>query len=385
MNLLFGKNGLRTLTEDEITRIIDTAIGLLDRHGVMIDNDRIVQRLADFGGTVTKGNQVHFSENMLRDFLASREKVVLLDEKVQFSGMAEIYQGYYLDPFTNEYLGWTEERLLNYVKLAKHLPFIGNASMLGCPIRETPVDRQPLYEKYYCWAYDFDGGCAIWETKYCDPIYEMYQIIADEKKQPIGDLFCGAVYLISPLRFLKEEADQFMYFYDRGLRVSVGTNSAMGAQIPVTPAGALALHLAEHLFINILNAAFFDDRRLSMGCAISTLNMRNGAFMYGRPEKTICNLGFVQIARRLGASCSLHTGLTDAKLPNAEASAQKLLSMLPAMAVNGKASIAAGLLAADEVFSPIQLIFDNELLNVLNHISSGVSFDADALDLDALI
>ena len=52
--------------------------------------------------------------------------------------------------------------------------------------------------------------------------------------------------------------------------------------------------------------------------------------------------------------------------------------------VCGKGNIVAGLLGADEIFSPVQMILENELTGALNHICRGVEVDEETLAYAAI-
>lgn len=129
----------------------------------------------------------------------------------------------------------------------------------------------------------------------------MCEAVADELGVGIPEIFHGHIHLISPLKLGHEEARIFTFFAERGLRIGIGNMSSAGGTAPVTLAGAIAIHLAQGMFINILRRAYFGDMRISLGCSISPLDMRTGMYPYGRPEKEMCNVAMAQMARRYGA------------------------------------------------------------------------------------
>lgn len=382
MNLLMGMN---VLTQTEIEKILYSAFHILHETGILIENEEILTKLKEFGGEIDTANQkVFFSKSFLERFVSDSIKIDWHERPIKFSAAAEIYQGYFLDPENDSFRDWTEKRLFDYVKLAKTLPHIDGISMLGCPLTEMPVHLQPLYEKLYCWKYGIKGGSSIWNTYLCPKIYDMWEVMAEESGKDIRDIYNGAVYLISPLKFGSVEAEQFMFFYKRGLATHVGTLGSLGGTVPVTLAGALALHLAEHLFINILNRAFFDTKTLYFSNSISVLDMSAAVFQYGRPEQTLLNIAGAQIAKYLGANFNGHSGLSDAKVPSCEAGIQKVSSVIFNAASGGRGNIAAGLLGADEIFSPIQMVLDDEITGALNRISSGFEVNDETLALDVI-
>lgn len=377
--------GLSVLVLTEIEEILDAAFNILEKTGVLIENTEILTRLGEFGGEVNKENRkVLFSKTFMKSFIEVSQKIDWEDKPVKFSASAEIFQGYFLDPQDDCFKDWTEERLFGYVKLARKLPNISGISMLGCPLTEVSVQLQPLYEKLYCWKYGIQGGSSIWNTNLCPKIYDMWDIMAEESGKDIKDIFNGTVYLISPLKFGRVEAEQFMFFYRKGLATRVGTMGSLGVTVPVTLAGALALHLAENFFLNILDRAFFGRMTLRLGNSISVIDMSAAAFQYGRPEQTLLNIAGAQMAKHLCADFGGHCGLSDAKVPGHEAGVQKVSSAVFNGLCCGNGHIVAGLLGVDEIFSPIQMILDDEITGALSRIAGGFEVNEETLAVDVI-
>lgn len=373
------------LNEAEATAVVDGALRILERTGVMVENAAILEKLAASGAIVDACRKVcRFPATLTADFLAASERFDWPDTSVRFGGHAEIYQGWYLDPEDNQYKPWTEKTLLDYVKLAQALPNVGGASMLGLPLDSWPKALQPLTEKLFCWKWGIHGGNAIWETALCPKIYKLWNEWADHTGKDIRQLFNGTVYLISPLKFASVEAEQYVWFAERGLEVSVGSLGSLGGTSPVTPAGALALQTAEGFFLNFLRRVFFGHRDLQLGNSLSVIDMQTGCFQYGRPEQTLLNIAGAAVARRIGAHYGGHGGLTDAKEPGYEAAMQKVSSAIYNAQSTGNGHIACGLLAVDEVFSPEQLLLDDEALGWLGRLSSGMEVNESTLALDAI-
>jgi trimethylamine--corrinoid protein Co-methyltransferase len=377
--------GNKILSTDDILSVIDATFGILERTGLLVENAEILARLADFGAIIDReSSRVRFKRPFLESFVNESDKADWEHMPVCFTTAAEIFHGYYLDAADGLYKEWTEQRLLDYVKLSKALPNVDGASMLGCPIKEVPAPLQPLYEKLYGWKYGIGGCCSIWDTALCQKIHDMCQVYADTNGRNARDIFAGAVYLVSPLKFGSVEAEQFMWFFKKGLAVSVGTMGILGGTTPVTLAGALALHMAEVLFTNILRRAFSGGSVLGMGNSISVMDMSSGAFQYGRPEQTLLSIAGAQVARHLGVSYGGHGGLTDAKAPGHEAGVQKVSSALMNAMACGHGNIAAGLLGVDEIFSPVQMVLDDEITGSIKRVLKGFEVNDETLALGVI-
>lgn len=248
------------------------------------------------------------------------------------------------------------------------------------------IDRNivPLYQRYICWKYGIRPGGSIWNIELCPYLVEMAEIMASAKKKNMKDYLNVSVFFISPLKFSREEADQFMWFVEKGYSVGISHMSSLGGSAPVTLAGAVSLHLAESFFINIIKRAFFNERMLQFGCSISNMDMSSGAFMYGRPEKSLANVVMAQMSRFYKGRFIPQAGQCDAKMPSYESGVQKALLAIPAIIYGGGSTINAGLLSIDEICSPIQMVFDNELIGALRRFVKGCSFEEDDFAIDLI-
>lgn len=374
----------KALRDEDLPRILDGALSILADTGVSVEHPQILARLAEHGATIDgAAMRARIPRRAMETMLEEAKGIDYTNMPVTLKVFAGVYQGWYLDP-DGEFLPWTHERVLDYAKLAQSLPHVENMFMLGYPVAGVAGKLRPLHEKVHCWRYGIDGGKSIWETELCGPIHEMWRIYADARGEPAAKLFNGTVYLISPLRLAREEAAQFWYFQERGLRVTVGQLGSLGATTPVTLAGALALHLAEGLFINFLNRVFFGDRELRLYNSVSAVDMSTGIFQYGRPEQVLLNAAGAQMAAHLGAHFEGHGGLSDAKTPGYQSAAQKAVSALGGALAYGSGILEAGLLGVDEINSPIQMILDDELAGAIKKTFAPIPVDTESLALGVI-
>jgi trimethylamine--corrinoid protein Co-methyltransferase len=376
----------KPMSPADVDLIHYSALRVLDQVGMEIQNRRLLEVLGDFGLSVDFETQrARFPPGLVERFIAEADKHVWESAKPRVSAAAGVYHGLYHDPFSGELVPWTEQALAFYFALARHLPHVNGASMLGCRL-PVPGPLEPLYERYYCWKYGAEEGGSIYMDEICPYLLELYQILAEERGLPLEQVFHATVYLVPALKLGRHESYQLAYFWERGLRVGIGGGmGAMGATAPVTLAGAVVLNLAEQLALRILNWALYNEKRLHLSSAISVMDMRTGARPYGAPEMALTNLMTAQLARHYGASFSGQAGLSDAKLPSVEAGAQKALTTLPTLVAGGSVWLDAGLLSIDEVFSPIQMVLDNEFLSALRRFTYEFEISEEAIGLETIL
>jgi trimethylamine--corrinoid protein Co-methyltransferase len=220
-----------------------------------------------------------------------------------------------------------------------------------------------------------------------DSIYlmELYQIRASAQGKALKDVFQGTVYLVPPLKLGLHEAYQLDYFRQHGLRVGIGSMHSLGGSAPVTLAGAVTLNLAEQLALRILDWALFGVRRLHLGGSFAVLDMRTTAYRSAPVERAIANLMNAQMAHFYGASFSAHGNLSDAKQPSVEAGMQKALTATPLLIAGGDLWMPAGLLSADQICSPLQLVLDNELMGALKRFLYEFEVSTETIGVDTIL
>jgi trimethylamine--corrinoid protein Co-methyltransferase len=374
------------LLPEEMDRIHRGAIRILSEMGMQIENRRLLAALAAADWPVDlEGERVRFPASQVERFIAEAEGYDWERATPRVSGSAGVYHSLYHDPESDALVPWTEEALATYFALPHALPHVEGASMLGCRLPVPPA-LEPLYERYICWKYGAREGGSIHLDALCPYLLDLYRALAGERGAPLAEVFRATVYLVPPLKLARHEAYQVAYFRERGLRVRIGGGMpAMGATAPVTLAGAVTLNLAEQLALRILDRALWGEKRLHLSSSISVMDMRTTIRPFGRPEMAIANLMTAQIARRYGASFSGHAGLSDAKLPSVEAGAQKLLTAVPTLLAGGTLWVDAGLLAIDEVCSPVQMVLDDEWMGALARFGHEFEVSEESMGLETIL
>lgn len=370
---------------DEEDLIHAAMLEILDKVGVAVESDEMLDRLADFGGLADRGNmRVTFSREFVERFIAESEDFDWETIEPYVEGRAHVYCGYYLNPETDEFEPWTLPTVLRYLKVAHYLDHVNGRISYAFPIDGIPDEALVLFFNYLMLKFYGISIASVNDIRWAVPLIEMCEAAAGELNVPLSEIVHLHVHMISPLKLGRDGARIFTFFADRGLRLGLGCMDSAGGTAPVTLAGALALNLAEGVFTNIVRRVYFGDAGISLGCAISPLDMRTGMYPFGRPEKELCNIAMARMARRYGAHFHGHCGHSDAKRPSVEAGFQKALNSIPTLMVCGRTTISCGLLSVDEVFSPVQLIIDDEIVSSLQHFARGFEVSEDTLALDVI-
>lgn len=367
--------------QEEIHRNI---LRILAEVGLEVGNERMLEVLGDFGADVERGTRrARFPVPLVEDFLSRCPKIDWSQRCPRLAIRCSTYFSRFHVPGTGDFQPLTEANTADLFRTAQALPVVDGCMMTGCPWNPCR-EIEPLWERFYTWKFGASCSGILYPTGANPALADLYETYAGLKGKRLQDVFCGGVFMQSPLRLGAEEAKQFVFWWERGCRVGIAHMPTGGTTAPVTLAGLVTQTLAENLAIALVQAAFYGDYSWAPSMMASVADMRTLMRPYGAPEAALANMMGASMARFYGLPFFGHSGCTDAKLPSEEAAAHKLLSVLSTLLSGGDAFLDAGLLAVDEVVSPIQLILDAELGGAVRHMLAEFDVSEESIGFDAI-
>ncbi len=382
------------LTEEEIGLIERSALRILEEIGVVVPNRTMLDRLAQAGAVVDREQErVRFPVPLMRDFVAGAEAVSWDEPRV--AAYAGAYSRSYIPSGETEARPSTLGAVADGLRLADYLDTVDGVGCPGTPTEVAPI-LAPLLMRLLCWRFAERrrSNCGeLWDTRLCPFVKEMGEVAAELEGGATSDWAHLAMEMISPLRLGAEEAKQYVYFWENGLPVGVGNMLSAGGSAPATLAGAVALQLAETLFLNFLSVVFADGPerepadgpyQLSFGASVSVLDMKHGIYPYGRPEIALTHLAVGQLARHYRASFGSNSFSGDAKVPGPEAGMQKAFSAVAGIIAGTRSLGSLGLLSVDEIYSFDQLVIDGEFASALKRLARGFEVSEESIAYDVI-
>ena len=355
-------------TRTDLENVHRNVLRVLDEVGIAIEHDRLLEALAGVGAAVDRGAQrARFPRPLVEEFLAGVPRLDWTRRRPSLTVRASLYAGRYLEARTGRLVKLDERRMREYFQVAAALPNVNARFITGCPWCPRPAD-EPLYERLSAWKYGAEPSGILYPRESNPRLLDLYQAFAQLKGLTVPEVFRGGVFLMSPLRLSAEEAAQFVWWWEKGLPVGVAHMTTAGLTAPVTTSGLAALNIAEEIALALLRKACYGSNRLGFCAMVAPLDMRSMIRPYGRPEMVLANRLVTAMARFYGVASFVHSGVADAKTPGQQAGAQKAISALSGLMSGADAMIDAGLLAGDEIYSPLQMALDNELAGALGRL-----------------
>jgi trimethylamine--corrinoid protein Co-methyltransferase len=247
---------LTLLTEGQIQQVHSYALRILSETGVRVDSPSVVERLKRTGQVQVQGRSVQLSPELVEEAIRSapstipmydrRGKAVftLGSDRLRFGvGVTALY---YQEPLNETLELFTRAHLRSLTRLGDALPLYDVISTPGI-VRDVPESLSDLYGSLEHFANTSKPLVLLVSDEYAfAPVLEMFEHVHGSG---LGEKPFVLPYFnpVSPLvmdsgSLLKMEAA-----VERGLPFIFSNYSMAGASTPLTPAGTLALLLAELL------------------------------------------------------------------------------------------------------------------------------------------
>jgi trimethylamine--corrinoid protein Co-methyltransferase len=158
-----------------------------------------------------------------------------------------------------------------------------------------------------------------------------------------------------------------------------------GATGPTTLAGTLALQNAEILAGIALTQLVRAGTPVVFSGSSSNADMRSGGLSIGSPEMAINTAATAQMGRFYNLPVRGGGAISDAKLPDAQAAFESMMSLLMAQ-VSGINFVlhSAGILESYSCMSYEKFVIDDEICGMVKRIKKAYAVNADTLALDVI-
>ena len=375
---------MQWLDSDGQKRIHTNVLRILAEVGLEVQHPKLLDALAGIGATIRLANsRARFPADLVEGFIAGCPKVDYTTWKPSLVGRTGVFLGDYLHPDTNEMMPFNEQRLCDYFRLGKALPNITSYYLMSCQWPVNPL-VEPLYERLHAWKYGAQDGGSLHPKATAPNILRFCESYAAMRGKDVKDVFSGGIWLVSPLRITAEEAAIMVWWWERGFKVDVTHMTTGGLSAPVTIAGQVSLNIAEELAISLLHKACYGESRFSLFTMVACADMRTAIRPFGRPEIVVLAGAVASMARYYGVDVFVQSGLSDAKVPSPEAGAQKAMTTVGTLLAGASTLMDAGIMGIDQVYSPIQMILDDELTGAIQRLLRPVDTDEEDLAFEAI-
>jgi len=384
------------LTEAQIQQIHQASLTVLERTGLHVENEEALA-LYRQGGARVDGHRVYITPAMVgvalervpsRGLLAGRDP----DQDVVLEGK-RVYAGtggsptMVLDPGADTVRPGILQDLADLARLADALE---HCDFIVIPLHPTDVPEGdvPVNRFYACLANSTKhvmGGVGSVEG--ARQVIEVGTMIAGSSEALRERPFVSAItsWMVSPLHLDTSVTDILIEWCQHGLPVALSSAPMAGSTSPVSLAGSLVQLNAEQLSGIVLAQLVRPGTPVLAGYIPGVADMRTGGYLGGAVEFGMMQAAAAQLAHfyRVPIYCS--GGMTDAKLPDAQAGYEKMATLLLA-ALGGCNYIhhAFAMVTNMSAASLEQAVMDDEIVGMAMRVLRGVEVTEDSMAVEAI-
>jgi trimethylamine--corrinoid protein Co-methyltransferase len=384
------------LSKAQLQRIHDASLKVLASTGVEVHNDEALD-LYQQGGARVEGRRVYITPAMVAEAVKRAPSRVLLAgrdpaQDVVLEGQ-RIYAGtggsptMMLDPGADSVRPATLRDLADMACLADALP---HCDFLVIPLTPTDIadEHMPLNRFYTSLAFcakHVMGG--VYSLEGARQVIELGSAIAGGLQAlQVRPLISNITsWMVSPLHLDTEVTQILIEWCRHGLPVALSSAPMAGSTSPVTLAGTLVQLNAEQLSGIVLTQLVRPGTPVLAGYIPGVADMRSGGYLGGAVEFGMMQAAASQLAHHYGVPIYGSGGMSDSKLPDAQAGYEKMATLLLA-AMGGCNYIhhAIGMVTNMSAASLEQAVMDDEVAGMVLRVLRGAEITEETLAVEAI-
>lgn len=382
---------VRVLTEDQIKRIHDTSLVMLERIGVQVSHTELLGRFADAGANVDGDRQrVFIQPELVERSLEQAGKTFSIygrdtENRAHFGQGKRNYnsiagEALWVDEPGQERRYATLEDAATAARFGDALDSINIVGAMSDP-HELPVAMRCVQvmatmiknttKPIHFWYHDRASA------KYLNEI--LIAVRGDEKRATEYPLCYPFLEPISPLRFPFNGVDLLFETARFNLPVPIGPMAQMGMSAPATVAGTMAQENAEILAGICITQLIRPGMPVCYGGICHAFDMRTAQLIFSGPEQAIFGVAMTEMGKYYGLPVYINVGLTDSKRPDAQAGLEAGITLALGAAAGADIFGHMGISGVDQASSLEMLVMQNEAIEFVESVMREIDFSDDAL------
>jgi trimethylamine--corrinoid protein Co-methyltransferase len=384
------------LAQAQIQQIHQASLAVLEHTGIQVENEAALT-LYQQGGATVRSDRVFVTPTMVeaalhtvpsRVLLAGRDTAhdVMLEGKRVYAGTGGSPTAV-LDPGADTVRPGT---LCDLVQLARLVDALPHCDFIVIPLYPTdlPEELVPVNRFYACLANSTKhvmGG--VNSVSGARAVIEVATTIAGSpdalRKRPLVSAITS--WIVSPLHLDAAVTQILLEWCSHGLPVALSSAPMAGSTSPVTLAGTLVQLNAEQLSGIVLTQLAQPGTPVLAGYIPGVADLRTGGYLGGAVEFGMMQAAAAQLAHFYRVPIYGSGGMSDSKLPDAQAGYEKMATLLLA-AMGGCNYIhhAIGMVTNMSAVSLEQAVIDDDIVGLAMRVLRGVEVTQESMGVEAI-
>jgi len=387
---------LQILNDRQIDAIRGASLAILRDTGVMVHHDEMLRMLGEAGAKIDSGRRIaRLPEKLVMESVGRAGKQYVLygrdGSRTARFGYGDLVlmsspgQYAWIDLQTGQRRPATIRDTRDAIRLGDALEYITIVGAMAQPESISEKCRDVVLTAELVKGTGKPTRCWVRNGATARYLLEIYRTIAGGeaalRAHPMVEAFLEP---ISPLQLPKDGLDIVREFAWAGQPVSIGPMAMTAGTAPGTLAGTLAQENAEILAGVVVTQLLAPGTPVTYGGIPHIMDPRTGICSFGSPEQGLMAVAMVQIARSYGFPVYVNVGLTDAKLPDAQAGVEKAATLLMGVLAGADMFGHCGICGTDHAGSLLWLAFDDELMSYVRRMARGFVVDGEHLATDVV-
>ncbi|OQX95999.1 hypothetical protein B6I21_02530 [candidate division KSB1 bacterium 4572_119] len=371
------------MSETKLKVILDEALHVLSKVGVLIEDDYAIELLAEFGARINGDKTVFFPEDLVEKCLSTVQGSFEIFDREENPTLKMGKNEVHFDPGSSalSVFDWkmgqqrpaATQDLINFHRLIQELSGMAAQStgLISSDVAEGIQDSYRLFiALQYCSKPVITG---VFSDAGFEPMKEMLTLIRGNseklRQKPLAVFDCCPT---SPLKWSKLGCNSLIQCALSGIPAELVPMPLMGATAPGTIAGTLVQHTVENLSGLVIHQLAYPGAPLIWGTAAVAFDMRYGTTPMGAIETMMLGSCCAKIGKLLGLPTHAYMGLSDAKMLDSQAGIETGMGALIG-ALSGINIISGpGMLDFLNCQSLEKLVIDNEICEMVQRKIRGV-------------
>ncbi|MFO1038325.1 MAG: trimethylamine methyltransferase family protein [Geminicoccaceae bacterium] len=373
------------LSPEQIDRIHDCAVGLLETIGIEFREDEALAKWRDAGAAID-GARVRIGRDLLMGLVAKAPERFTLNarnpaQSAEIGGDTMVFGPTYGSPFVRGFDGerryGTIDDLNNLHKLAYMAPALQNTGSVICEPVDVAIPKRHLHITASAIRHsDKSFMGPVTAPSRAEDAVRMCEIVFGKEFVHDNAVMVGLVNGNSPLVWDATMIGALRVYARSGQALVVAPFTLAGANTPASATATVAELMAEALSAIAYAQLERPGAKMILGSFLAAVSMKSGAPMAGTGELGLMNLMIGQLARRYKLPWRSSGMLTGSKITDAQAGYESAFNMLPIMLAGANYVMhCAGWTEAGLTASYAKFMLDAEQMEMLWKFGHGPRFE----------
>jgi len=385
---------LEIINNSKVERILEEAYNVLEKVGVLIENQEALQLLESAGAKVDRNNQkAYFSKSFIEKCVKSAPNSISVFDRDGKPALQLEGNNIHFDPGSAALtiLDWETQRqrkpvtrdLINFSRLTHYLGNIA-AQSTGIVSSDVPQEIGDRYRLFI--ALQNSTKPVVTGTFALDAFDSMKAMLVavrgsaeNLRNKPLAIFDCCPS---PPLKWSNLTCQNLIDCAKAGIPAELVSMPLTGATSPGTIAGAVVQHAAESLSGVIIHQLAHAGSPIIWGGSPAAFDMRQGTTPMGAIETMMIDSAYARVGKYLGLPTHAYMGLSDSKLLDSQAGLETGIGAVLAALSGINVISGPGMLDFESCQSLEKLVIDNEICGMALRLVKGIEIRDGGLSED---